>query len=278
MKFLLDIPIVMSAAYMIWGEAEEVSPESCVASFPFMALPCWSLAVAKALGVAMILGAFLNKAPVVVNLIDTETTEGLARGSIYGDILMYANGFCYGFLEGLPVTAYGENGALLLQSFVIMMLYWKFNKTVTVTERLVALLALLLYSYGVNNWLRPSQHYLLMATIWPANMASRGSQIYAVYQAKHTGANSIITTFMNLLGNVVRVFTTLQEVGFDLPMLTGFLVGVVLNGTCFAQHFIYWENTERFMQKLEQERAPKPPKKKKKAPRLVVKKPGEKMD
>ena len=275
MKFLLDIPVFLSLAYWIWGESETVSPESCVQGLPFMALPCWSAALAKAAGIAMIMGAFLNKAPVVVNLIDTESTEGLSRGAVYGDLIMYANGFCYGFLQGLPFTAFGENAALLLQSIVIMMLYWKFTKGVSLNERMLAFVLIGIYGFYINNYLRPSQYYLLLAAIWPANFYSRGSQLYATYQAKHTGANSIITVGMNLIGNVIRILTTLQEVGMDIPLLSGYLIGTLLNGLCFAQFFMYWDNTQKFLQQLEDA---KKPKKKPQKTRIITKKPGEKMD
>ena len=277
MKFLLDIKIVMDLARWIWSSAEEVTPETCVETFPLMLMPCWAAAVAKALGVAMIVGSFLNKAPVVVNLIDTESTEGLSRGAVYGEIFMYTCAFSYGFLEGFPLTAYGENGALLLQSIVIMMLYWKFTKTVTVTERLVVLATMALYGFFVNSLLKPSQHYLLMAVVMPANFSSRGSQIYASYKAKHTGANSIITTVLNLGGGIVRLLTTLQEVGLDWPLLASYGMGVMLNAACLAQFFLYWDNTQKFMEKLEESRKP-PPTTKKGRTRVVTVKPGEKLD
>ncbi|GAX29204.1 mannose-P-dolichol utilization defect 1 [Fistulifera solaris] len=249
MKFLLDIPLVMYVAALIWGEDENVTEEICVEDFPFMTSACWSTFVAKSLGVAIIAGAFLNKAPVIVNLIDTESTEGLSRGSVYADVLVYANGFAYGFLEGHPVTAYGENVALVLQSFVILLLVWKFTPVISLSEKFLVAVAGLAYVAGVSWFLPPWQHYLLIASQWPIMMYARGSQLYATYQVKHTGAQSIITTLMNLAGSLIRIMTTLKEVGWDLPVLTGFGIAVVLNGLTLLQFMMYWENTRQFVKR-----------------------------
>jgi len=254
MKFLVDMPLVMSLAEWIWGEDNLVTPRQCVELFPLMISACWSRLVAKALGCGIILGAFLNKAPIIINLIDAESSEGLSRSSLYFDVMVYANGFAYGFLEGYPLTAYGENAALILQSIVIVLLAWKFTPSVTFTEKAVVGVIAFAYSVFVSNILPPNQYYLLMAAIWPAMIYARGSQIYATYQVKHTGAQSIITTTMNLAGSSIRILTTLKEVGWDVPALTGFGISVVLNSIAFVQHWLYWENTEKFVRQLEAKR------------------------
>jgi len=254
MSFLADNSLVLSLAEWIWGHTEA---SICLDGIPFMPGTCWSALISKALGIAIILGAFLNKAPIIVNLIESESTEGLSKLSILGDILVYMSAFCYGYLEQMPVTAYGENAALLMQSIVILFLVWKFSSSVALTEQLAVFAAFFCYAYGVNNFLQPEHHYLLMAVTYPAGIFARGSQIYATHQVKHTGANSIITTTLNLVGSLIRILTTLQEVGVDIPVLTGFGLSVVLNGTCFVQHYIYWDNTEAYLVKLEESKKPK---------------------
>lgn len=81
-------------------------------------------------------------------------------------------------------------------------------------------------------------------------MFSRGSQIYFYYTEKHTGAQSIITVIMNFTGSAIRVFTTISEVGFDIPMLSGYAISLVLNATMITQFIVYKKNTEKYMKKL----------------------------
>jgi hypothetical protein len=126
MKFLLDIPLFMSTANWVWVEDETVSPTFCVENAPLMNSDCWSRLIVKALGIAIILGACLNKAPVMLNLWNTKSTAGLSSMAVYSETLVYANAASYGMLSGHPFTAYGENLALFLQSLVITYLMWSF--------------------------------------------------------------------------------------------------------------------------------------------------------
>ena len=74
--------------------------------------------VVKALGWAMIVGAIVNKWPVLWNVVQSQSTAGLSRGAIYGETLVYANSSAYGLLAGHAMTAYGESCALLVQSIL----------------------------------------------------------------------------------------------------------------------------------------------------------------
>ena len=85
MQFLLDIPLVMAFADWVWSEDEspDVSPEFCVTSLPLMNGGCWSRLLVKGLGVGIILGACLNKAPVIYNIWTSKSTHGLSGGALY---------------------------------------------------------------------------------------------------------------------------------------------------------------------------------------------------
>ena len=80
---------------------------------------------------------------------------------------------------------------------------------------------------------------------------SRMPQIYANFSNGHTGVLSPETTFLNVAGGSVRVFTTLTEVkqGFG-PTFAAAINGVVLNITLLAQIFIYRGETEKQMKIL----------------------------
>jgi ABC-type uncharacterized transport system permease subunit len=155
-------------------------------------------------------------------------------------------------LEGHPITAYGENGALLLQSLTILALVWVYSNgsSVSPLEQAGVMLFAAIYGTFVTTVLEPEQHYLLMASVLPIFISARGSQIISTYQIKHTGAQSIVTTTLNLVGTVVRIMTTIQEVGWDVALLAGYLVSSLLNATMFAQYWLYQTNTKRFLQEI----------------------------
>ncbi len=64
------------------------------------------------------------------------------------------------------------------------------------------------------------------------------------------GAQSITTISMNLAGSVVRIATTIKDVGFDLHILRAYGTSVLLNSVLFVQIIMYKENMERFMEGL----------------------------
>ena len=214
---LQDIPFVLPLAEWVWGgdASESVSPELCLDLFPFFNRGCLSQLITKALGIAIILGACLNKAPIMMNMLKSESAAGFSRMGMYSETLVYANAASYAFLEGHPLTAYGENLALLLQDFILIYLIWKFtnNPSVTVQEKMAVAVAAVAYLIGVFQMLPDEMRYTLQASNGAIMIYSKGVQVRETYQIKHTGAQSIVTSSLNLVGGIVRIFTTLKETG-----------------------------------------------------------------
>ena len=64
-------------------------------------------------------------------------------------------------------------------------------------------------------------------------------QIVANFRNGHTGQLSFIMVLLLFVGAMARIFTTIQETG-DKVMLVTFLVSTVLNGTLVFQVLFYW--------------------------------------
>jgi mannose-P-dolichol utilization defect 1 len=255
MKRLVDIPLVMALAEWIWGGDDPdvtVSPTFCVERIPVMMThACWSRLIVVGLGVAIILGACLNKAPVMINILHAKSTMGLSATAVYGETLVYANCAAYGILSGHPFTAFGENAALLVQSIIVTLLMWHYSKPpASNLERGLALLVAAVYIVVVTIVLPVEYHYVLMTSVMPVLLYSRGAQIYVTYSCRHTGAQSVATTSMNVLGGTVRILTTIRQVGWDLAVLGTIGTSTALNLTMLAQYFYYRENTKRYLADL----------------------------
>ena len=96
-------------------------------------------------------------------------------------------------------------------------------------------------------------HYLMIYN--PLVLIStRGAQIRENYSNKQTGAQSIATTSMNLLGSLVRIATTIKEVGWDFHILRAYATSVTFNTILCAQILMYRANTERFLRDLKGEK------------------------
>ena len=66
---------------------------------------CFSQLVTKVLGIVMIVGAFFNKAPTLLNLVETQSAEGLSPMALYSEVLFFTNSSIYSLLSGHPITA-----------------------------------------------------------------------------------------------------------------------------------------------------------------------------
>lgn len=244
--FLLKLPLVPQLAEFVWGsggENEVLSAEHCLSNI--FDSDCIVRLAVKFLGVGMITGAFLNKAPIIANIISKESVAGIAKPSMYGEVIVLANAFLYGFLEGLPFTAYGENFALLLQTILIVAFIWRYSKT-AIAEIGGVTAIFTAYVYAIINYLPLEHTSILMRSLLPIVIYSKGSQIVTIFQEKHTGNQSVITLGMNCLGTSVRVLTTIAEVGWDWNLLLGHAISAILNFTLLFQYLAFKENTRAF--------------------------------
>ena len=89
---ITDIPLVVPLADWIWGSTTMkkdddddivvVSPDVCLSQLPFLGMPCFSQLLTKALGVAIILGSMLNKVPIMINMLRSQSAAGISRNSL----------------------------------------------------------------------------------------------------------------------------------------------------------------------------------------------------
>jgi mannose-P-dolichol utilization defect 1 len=83
--------------------------------------------------------------------------------------------------------------------------------------------------------LPPSLWSFLPLSNLPLLLISRIPQILQNFKLKSTGQLSSITTFLTFAGSLARVFTTIQEVGWDFSLLTGYFLGLSTSGTLLLQ-------------------------------------------
>eukprot|EP00548_Thalassiothrix_antarctica_P000012 CAMPEP_0194136418 /NCGR_PEP_ID=MMETSP0152-20130528/6436_1 /TAXON_ID=1049557 /ORGANISM="Thalassiothrix antarctica, Strain L6-D1" /LENGTH=260 /DNA_ID=CAMNT_0038833065 /DNA_START=104 /DNA_END=886 /DNA_ORIENTATION=+ len=245
--FALKIPLISEFLNYIWQQPP-LSPEYCLEDvFNFDAkYDCYKSLIVKSLGLAMILGAFLNKAPVLMNVLSTQSVAGFSKYALYSEIVVYSNGFFYGVLqEGLPFTSYGENAALLIQTVVLILCYWNYNSSSTSFMEPIIVLALYgLYAYSVLFALEDISY--LMKTLVPINLYAKGIQIITIFQEGHTGNQSIVTLTMNVVGTTIRVGTTLGEATIDTNLLLCHVSSAILNLIIYSQYFYYAQATRQF--------------------------------
>lgn len=210
----------------------------------FLDVPCFKLTLSKVLGLSIISGAFLLKAPQIYNFVKSGSVEGVSLFSCYLDVIVYQNSIIYNTMEGYPLSTYGEGIVIYAQNVLIVLLMWKFSKpSIPMSQRFAVLASLLSLTMGTIYLLPSEQRALLPScgialTIW-----SRVPQIWTNFQNGHTGQLALATWVLNALGALARVFTTLQEVD-DVLILSGFAAGAFLSFTIVVQILWYWKATQ----------------------------------
>ena len=89
---------------------------------------CIKLALSKALGYSLVIGASIIKIPQIVNIISAKSTKGLAEIMLYTEAFVYMISTSYSTYYGQPFSTFGENAFLWIQAMIILCLLWYYNK------------------------------------------------------------------------------------------------------------------------------------------------------
>lgn len=256
MGALANNPFILSLAAWAWESDPSplVTPTTCLESLPLLSTPCLTRLIAKGIGIGIILASCINKAPVLRNILKAKSVAGLSVGGSYGEVIMYSNAAFYNILRGNPFTAYGETFMVLVQTFIVVNLIWFYDAKIGSGNIALACATYAAYCFLVFQVLTPDTYYLLMVCNPVVLISSRGAQIIANFSNKQTGAQSVATTGMNLTGSLIRIATTIKEVGWDLHILRSYGISVFLNTMIFSQILVYKANTEKFLKSLQEKK------------------------
>lgn len=231
-----------------------ISPEICLQnSIP--SVPCLTTVLSKSIGLAIITGAFLNKAPLVLNILRNQSVAGISIASIYTEVFMYCNAAFYSMLKHNPFTSWGENAVLAVQTIGVSFLMWHYHQPkIGYMHRLLASATVTIYMSFVLYFLPPQYFYLLLSINFPLTIFARGCQALTFYSCKHTGSMAVTTNCMNFVGASIRVLTTINEVGWDIPLVSSYGISVFLNGVLLVQFWMYREGTAVYTRQVREKK------------------------
>jgi mannose-P-dolichol utilization defect protein 1 len=203
---------------------------------------CLTLAISKALGLAIIATASVVKVPQILKLIQSKSAQGVSFTSYVLETASFLITLAYNARNGFPFSTYGETALILVQDVAISILILHFSNKSGLAGAFVALVATAVYALIVSDTLVPtSMMRTLQAGAGVLSIASKLPQIITVYQQGGTGQLSAFAVFNYLAGSLSRIFTTLQEVD-DKLILYGFVAGFLLNAVLAGQMLYYWNS------------------------------------
>jgi mannose-P-dolichol utilization defect 1 len=203
---------------------------------------CLSLAISKALGIAIITAASVVKVPQIIKLARSQSAEGLSISSYILETASFLINLAYNIRSGNPFSTYGEVSLILVQDVLICAMILFYSGKASQTGALMAALGGATYALlGNPDIVSQKQMTQLQAGAGVLSIASKLPQIFTVWAQGGTGQLSAFAVFNYLAGSLSRIFTTLQEVD-DKLILYGFVAGFVLNAVLAAQMVYYWNS------------------------------------
>eukprot|EP00118_Oscarella_pearsei_P000406 m.4879 g.4879 ORF g.4879 m.4879 type:complete len:243 (+) comp11463_c0_seq1:54-782(+) len=217
-------------------------PQNCFeeyfVKFNFFDGPCFNILLSRGLGMGIVLGSVLVKLPQMVKIVRQSSVIGLSLVAFFLELIAVTFTMSYNAVNGYPFSTWGESFFISIQCAILvaMFLYYTGRPIVSMGFLLVYAAVACGLSFG---FVPVDLLTSLQVTTIPVMMASKAFQIWENYKNGSTGQLSAITTVMNLTGTLGRIFTTLQEVGDSLILLS-FTISTALNAILVFQMVYYW--------------------------------------
>lgn len=218
-------------------------------------------------------GGGIVKVPQIIKIMRSKSASGLSFTSYVLDTASLAITVAYNVRNGFPFSTYGENGFLLIQNVVILLLIIGFSTsskpalttpsgtkiTPIPTRNKTPLLAFTAISIAASLYLLLSPILpmsaltLLLTSTLPLTLSSKFPQIIQNYTNGSTGQLSAFLVFNSTAGCLARLFTTQTETG-DQVLWWGFFLAAILNAVIAVQMMVYWNRTGELEKQKEFER------------------------
>lgn len=221
-------------------------------------MACFKALLSKGLGIGIIAGSILVKVPQIVKILSNKSGDGINVYSVLFDLFAITCHVSYSFVNGFPFSAWGDGTFLMLQTAIIAVLVFHFSGATA--KAILFVLAYTGICYVAMSGITPLE-VLWSAQAFNVPVIFVGKSIQAVtnYRQKSTGQLSAVTCFMLFAGSIARIFTSYQETG-DFMMILTYCVSSVANAIIVAQLLYYWNSPGKGQKSRQQKTEPIPKK------------------
>lgn len=205
----------------------------------FVLVRCFKALLSKGLGMGIIAGSLLVKVPQIVKIFNSKSGSGINLLSVLLDLSAITFHMAYSYVNGYTFSSWGDNTFLALQTAIIgMMVLW--YEGAKVKSSLFGLLYMLMV-FALCRVTPMNVLVMLESCTIPILLAGKLTQAWTNYSNSSTGQISAATAFLLLAGSLARIFTSIQETGDSMIILT-FCVSSFVNGIIAAQVIYYWNS------------------------------------
>jgi len=222
----------------------------------FVNIACFQKLISKALGIAIIAGAFGLKIPQIMVILKNKSVSGLAPSAFYLDVLAFLVTCCYSFLKGYPLTSWGESLVILIQNLFLVLLLWIYSTPKTEVSLMIVYAVIFgAFASAFLNIREEFQPYMVWGAL-ACSVAGRIPQALANFSQGHTGVLAFAGFFLSFAGSLARVFTTIQETG-DQNLIISFSISACTNLVIILQILYYRKATKLVLARAEAEKVKK---------------------
>jgi mannose-P-dolichol utilization defect protein 1 len=200
----------------------------------------FSQMLAKFLGTCVGIGAMTVYSPIIINLLKSKSAEGYSTQTWIASLMGITLSLAYPVKKGFPLSSFLELLVLPAQAVIILAILSNYNKKMTnfaIGGVLYTIFTTALFKADIPDVF---MNNLQIISALVCNYASIPQIILTFQQRKARWSR--ITATLSLLGNLIRIFTTINLAGGDRFFLFGYILGFTLNTILLVQTFIFPSN------------------------------------
>lgn len=197
---------------------------------------CFKATLSKVLGIGLIAGSVLVKVPQILKIYNGKSGAGLSIPSVLLDLSAITIHGSYNYVKGFPFSSWGDGFMLGIQTLIVFYLILYYAKKFQEANMFLVAYAIIVF---VMCTLVPDNIlWLLQACNVPILMSGKLLQAWENYKNGSTGQLSAATVCGLTAGSIARIFTSIQETG-DSMMIITYLAATSANLVLFFQLFYY---------------------------------------
>lgn len=204
----------------------------------FRVVDCFKVLLSKVLGYGIVAGSLFVKVPQILKLLSNKSGAGINIFAVFLELTAITLNLSYNFVKGFPFSTWGDVGFLAIQTAIIAALVLQYNGSLA--NAVAFLLTYVAVAFGLMGGFTPVDVlWSLQVVNIPILIAGKMSQAYTNYSNGNTGQLSAVTVFALFFGSLARIFTSIQETGDSLIILT-YVLSTLSNGVIVSQMMYYW--------------------------------------
>ncbi|KAL1493985.1 hypothetical protein ABEB36_009662 [Hypothenemus hampei] len=210
--------------------------------FNFTDVVCFKTTLSTGLGLGLILGSILVKVPQILKIVRSRSAEGISIFGVSLELTAIIIYMSYNFVKRFPFNSWGDTFFVGVQTLIIGALVLFYSGKIF--QALLYIAFVLVVCFILMGGLTPVD---ILWTLTSINIiiivAAKLVQATTNYKNGHTGQLSAVTLILLLAGSCARIFTSIQETGDPITILT-YVASTSVNALLVFQLIYYWGATK----------------------------------